>query len=731
MFLAPSRAAVYSRMMVPVVFLLSGCDVSINGKDIAPVVVILSPGNNDQFTTADQIEFTAEVVDDDLAGVLASWTIGIESYDATLNVTGQAGMLLNLPVAGDYNVRFNAVDAGGAQATTDIDITIVEADGDADGVPDTEDCAPENPDYSSVQSWFYDADLDNYGDPAQFSEGCEPPESYVLDNTDCNDAEPAIYPGAPEYCDGVDNNCDTIIDENTAVDVDPWYEDADGDDYGKAGVAPVYSCNALPGYGPYEGDCNDQDPAFHPYAEEVCTDTVDYNCNGKVGDQQLYEDVDGDGRGNGNKVVTTDGDPCAPVPGASRYPDDCDDGDLCGDAACVATAATVYPGAIEQCDGIDNNCDSVVDERDTARGPQAWADADGDSFGGTVSTIDCPPHSYGYVTINGDCNDADAAINPNATEVCDANNTDEDCDSLADDADSSVDFSTTSLWYSDLDADSYGAGSSTSACDAPTGMVADTTDCDDSRADVNPAAAEVCDPSNIDEDCDSVADDDDMSATGQTFWYQDNDADGYGSSIMQEVCDEPAGYSSVTNDCNDANGNVSPAVTTDTCDSVDSDCDGLEDQDAAQDGYESSAKGNNGEPATASELLDGGTTVTVSGLNLINQETEDWYRAYFAADDSTNIKGSFRISSLPTGCTAELYLWDESQETSAACQPGAWTAGQGCLSTSKATLTQSGLMSWTGSNTQGEDTFLIRISCPSYHSGQCNSLYSITATRTY
>ncbi len=152
MFLAPSCRGVYSPLMVSLLFLIAGCDVSFNGKDIAPVVMILSPGNNDQFTTADQIEFTAEVVDDDLAGVLASWTIGIESYDATLNVTGQAGMLLNLPMAGDYNVRFNAVDAGGAQATTDINITIVEADGDADGVPDTEDCAPENSDYSSVQS---------------------------------------------------------------------------------------------------------------------------------------------------------------------------------------------------------------------------------------------------------------------------------------------------------------------------------------------------------------------------------------------------------------------------------------------------------------------------------------------------------------------------------------------------------------------------------------------------
>jgi hypothetical protein len=290
------------------------------------------------------------------------------------------------------------------------------------------------------------------------------------------------------------------------------------------------------------------------------------------------------------------------------------------------------------------------------------------------------------VSINGDCDDATQTINPGAQEICDSNNTDEDCDHLADDADTSVDTSTFSLWYSDADADGFGAGAATSACDASTGMVADATDCDDSRADVNPAAAELCDASNIDEDCDSVADDDDTSATGQTLWYQDNDADGYGSSVMQEVCDEPPGYTDVADDCNDANGNVSPAVATDTCDSVDSDCDGLEDQDATQDAYESSAKGNNGDPATANVILNNGTTVTASGLNLINGETEDWYRVYFADDTLTvNIKGSFRVSALSQGCTAELYLWDETQETSANCQSGAWSVGQNsCLSAASA-----------------------------------------------
>ena len=68
------------------------------------------------------------------------------------------------------------------------------------------------------------------------------------------------------------------------------------------------------------------------------------------------------------------------------------------------------------------------------------------------------------------------------------------CDGDIDDADTDLDTATADTWYADTDADAFGdAGTTDLACAAPTGFVADATDCDDADATVNPAASEVCD----------------------------------------------------------------------------------------------------------------------------------------------------------------------------------------------------------------------------------------------
>jgi len=128
-------------------------------------------------------------------------------------------------------------------------------------------------------------------------------DGYTTCGGDCNDTDPAVYPGAAELCDGMDNNCDTQIPADEA--------DADGD-----------------GYMVCQGDCDDTDPAVYPGAAEFC-DGIDNNCDGQLIDEGY--DADGDG-------YTTCGG-------------DCDDSN-----------PAVNPGATEICDGIDNDCDSVVDE---------------------------------------------------------------------------------------------------------------------------------------------------------------------------------------------------------------------------------------------------------------------------------------------------------------------------------------------------------------------------------
>jgi hypothetical protein len=98
--------------------------------------------------------------------------------------------------------------------------------------------------------------------------------------------------------------------------------------------------------------------------------------------------------------TTTDAD----HDGYSTTQGDCNDAD-----------ASIYPGAAEQCDGKDNDCDGQIDDGVKTT---YYRDADGDSWGGTQTTQACTQPS-GYVGRGGDCNDSSAAINPGATEVAD------------------------------------------------------------------------------------------------------------------------------------------------------------------------------------------------------------------------------------------------------------------------------------------------------------------------
>ena len=53
-----------------------------------------------------------------------------------------------------------------------------------------------------------------------------------VETEDCNDKDPSIHPEAVEMCDQIDNNCDGVIDEDTAFDAPVWYIDRDGDGFG-------------------------------------------------------------------------------------------------------------------------------------------------------------------------------------------------------------------------------------------------------------------------------------------------------------------------------------------------------------------------------------------------------------------------------------------------------------------------------------------------------------------
>ncbi|MED5372623.1 MAG: putative metal-binding motif-containing protein [Myxococcota bacterium] len=440
---------------------------------------------------------------------------------------------------------------------TTTDTSPIDVDADGDGIPASEDCNDEDVSVfpgsaevcdgidndcdgvidNGVTTTFYaDTDGDGFGDAGSTYEACEKPEGYVPNDQDCDDTNAEVLPGGLEYCDGIDNNCDGQIDEDSALDASAWYQDTDGDGYGTTDSL-VESCYPGSGWVEYDGDCDDADTAYHPGApEEDCTDPADYNCDGSV----QYADEDGDG-----------------FPACTE----CDDHN-----------AAVNPDATEMCDGIDNDCNGEIDE-DAAADVKTWyADADSDSYGDvSVTDIDCNQPS-GFVADSSDCDDTDGAEYPGADEYCDGD--DDDCDGIIDE-DDSVDVST---WYADTDSDSYGDPSvSDIDCYQPSGDVADNTDCDDTDGAEYPGATEYCD--GDDDDCDGDIDEDD--AADVSTWYADTDSDSYGDPAISDIdCYQPSGYVADNTDCDDSDSSAYP-TNSEYCDGIDNDCNGVVDDEGA------------------------------------------------------------------------------------------------------------------------------------------------------
>ncbi|MDG1483979.1 MAG: MopE-related protein [Myxococcota bacterium] len=191
---------------------------------------------------------------------------------------------------------------------------------------------------------------------------------------------------------------------------------------------------------------------------------------------------------------------------------DCDDND-----------ATVYPGADELCDGLDNNCDEAIDE-DAIDAETLYADNDGDSYGSGAALLLCD--GSGYVSDNTDCNDSAADAYPGGTEVCDG--LDNDCNGTIDEG------SDVSTFYNDADSDGYGdAKDSVEACVAPAGYVDNSEDCNDYNDELNP----------------------------ETRWYPDLDGDGFGSEYgFVTGCEQPSGFLDNNEDCDDDSADTFPGA---------------------------------------------------------------------------------------------------------------------------------------------------------------------------
>ncbi len=304
-------------------------------------------------------------------------------------------------------------------------------DNDCDG--DTDESSA-----TDAVKWYVDQDGDGYGDEASERESCESEAGEIDTGGDCDDANAEINPGATESCDSVDNDCDGDTDEAGAEGEITFYIDADADGHGDATISYT-ACSLDDTWVENSDDCNDADAAAYPGADEWC-DAIDNDCDGEVDEVDAvdagtwFADADLDGFGDDASAVLA----CDMPSGAVGTGGDCDD-----------TTALAYPGAVETCDEIDNNCDSAVDEGVTTT---YYADADLDGYGDAGSPSAACVLPAGSVENADDCDDGSDAINPAATESCDG--VDEDCDGT-------IDGNTDA----DLDCDD-GSGCTVDSCDA-------------------------------------------------------------------------------------------------------------------------------------------------------------------------------------------------------------------------------------------------------------------------
>jgi hypothetical protein len=403
-----------------------------------------------------------------------------------------------------------------------------------------------------LTEYFEDYDGDGYGTNS-LGLFCAAPANAALLSGDCDDSLFEISPSTSEICNELDDNCDGQADEGLIFTL--FFADSDGDGFGSDTLG-LY-CFTPPASATQDGDCDDSNSSVSPIQTESCNG-IDDDCSGIVDDGLnfviYYSDADDDGFGDANQSVLL----CQETIGFVSDSTDCNDAD-----------GNAFPGALEQCNEADDNCNGLIDEN--VNYSNYYEDIDGDDYGGTFIGYLCiiPPNS---TKEPGDCDDNNASISPIQIESCNA--LDDNCNGQTDEGLATI------AYYEDTDGDGYGGVLLGEVCNAliPENTSIEPGDCDDTNNSVSPISNEICD--DFDNDCDGLTDED----LNFVLYFSDNDLDGYGTDSLGYFCVVPQNSAVQSGDCNDAVPGIHPGVF-DGCNNTDDDCDAIVDEDVTFSNY--------------------------------------------------------------------------------------------------------------------------------------------------
>ena len=441
-----------------------------------------------------------------------------------------------------------------------------DTDDDGDGIPDADDCAPLDDQIGAAQTYYADTDGDGFGDAAATTLLCAPEPGFVANDDDCNDTNAAIYPGAPEICDNIDNDCDGQTDEGLDCGSNPVAIRINAGGPTMSYQGNVFTADAsFSGGKSYTNTAATVAPLYQSERSAAAPFTFSYNVpveNGtyrvRLHFAEIYHGATGGGAGgNGKRIfdVSLEGklvldnfDINAAVGSQTatvrEFTANVTDGQVN-----IFFDASAAAGGINQpkvsaleilSDGnpvVDTDNDGVPDAEDNCPTvpnadqviPTFYADQDGDGLGDPNDAVQVCVAPNGYVATAGD--NCPTVANASQTDTDgdgqgDACDTDDDGDGVPDVNDCApldANIGAAQTYYADTDGDGFGDPSApTQLCAPAAGFVTNANDCDDTNAAIYPGAPEICD--SIDNDCDGLTDEglDCGGSTGTetTFWLE-------------------------------------------------------------------------------------------------------------------------------------------------------------------------------------------------------------------